>query len=74
MKDIQAILGRSDYARLRFGVGNDFVRGKQANYVLSEWSSKEEETLKSRVDQAVKMVFSFGTLGLARTMSDFNGK
>ena len=74
LKDIQAILGRSDYARLKFGVGNDFPRGRQADYVLSEWSSEEEETLKSRVEQVVKMVFAFGTMGLACTMSDFNGK
>ena len=74
LKDIQAVLGRSDYARLKFGVGNDFPRGSQADYVLSEWSSEDEETLKSRVEQVGKMVFSFGTMGLARTMSDFNGK
>ena len=74
LKDIQAVLGRSDYARLKFGVGNDFARGRQADYVLSEWSSKEEEALKSRMEQAGKIVFAFGTMGLARTMSDFNGK
>ena len=74
LKDIQGVLGRSDYARLKFGVGNDFPRGRQADYVLSEWSSEEEETLKPRMEQAVKMVFAFGTIGLARTMSDFNGK
>ena len=74
LKDIQAVLGRSDYARLKFGVGNDFARGRQAEYVLSEWSSEEEGRLKSRVEQAGKMVLAFGTMGLARTMSDFNGK
>ena len=74
LKDIQGVLGRSDYARLKFGVGNDFPSGRQADYVLSDWSSEEEETLKSRMEQAVKMVFAFGTIGLARTMSDFNGK
>ena len=74
LKDIQGVLGRSDYARLKFGVGNDFPRGRQADYVLSEWSSEEEETLKPRMEQAVKMVFAFGTMGLARTMSEFNGK
>ena len=74
LKDIQAVLGRSDYARLKFGVGNDFARGRQAEYVLSEWSSEEEGRLKSRMEQAGKMVLAFGTMGLARTMSDFNGK
>ena len=74
LKDIQAILGRSDYARLKFGVGNDFPRGRQADYVLSEWSSEEEETLKPRMEQAGKIVLAFGTMGLVRAMSDFNGK
>tara|TARA_B100001115_G_scaffold184182_1_gene185549 strand:- start:676 stop:1239 length:564 start_codon:yes stop_codon:yes gene_type:complete len=74
LKDIQAVLGRSDYTRLKFGVGNDFPRGRQADYVLSDWSSEEEEKLKSRIEQAAKMVFAFGTMGLERTMSDFNGK
>ena len=74
LKDILGALGRSDYARLKFGVGNDFRRGRQADYVLSEWSPEEEEKLKSRMEQAVKMVFAFGTIGLARTMSNFNGK
>lgn len=74
LKDIQAVLGRSDYARLKFGVGNDFPRGRQADYVLSNWSSEEEEALKTRIEQAGKMILAFGTMGLARTMSDFNGK
>ena len=74
LKDIQAVLGHCDYSRLKFGVGNDFSRGRQADYVLSEWSPEEEEKLKSRLDQAGKMVFAFGTIGIARTMSEFNGK
>ena len=68
------VLGRSDYARLKFGVGNEFPRGRQADYVLGKWSSEENETLKSRIEQAGKMVFAFGTMGLERTMSDFNRK
>ena len=74
LKDIQTVLGRSDYARLKFGVGNDFARGRQADYVLSEWNSEEEETLKPRIEQAGKIVLAFGTMGLVRAMSDFNGK
>lgn len=74
LKDIQAVMGRSDYARLKFGVGNDFPKGRQADYVLSEWSSEEEDLLQERIEQAAKMVLSFGSIGLARTMSNFNGK
>lgn len=74
LKDIQAVLGTSDYARLKFGVGNDFPKGRQADHVLSDWNSEEEEELKRRIEQAGKMVFAFGAMGLALTMSDFNGK
>ena len=74
LKDIQAVLGHSDYARLKFGVGSDFAKGRQADYVLSEWSKKEEDVIKSRMEQAGKIVFAFGIIGLARAMSNFNGK
>ena len=74
LKDIQAVLGLSNYARLKFGIGNDYSKGRQADYVLSEWTLEEKEALKARMKQAIKMVVGFGTMGLGRTMSDFNGK
>ena len=43
LKDIEAKLGRNDYARLRFGIGNDFSKGQQVDYVLGEWSKEESE-------------------------------
>lgn len=74
LKDINYFLGHAKYARLRFGVGDQFLKGQQAQYVLSEWTSDEENDLSERIQQASKMVLSFGTIGLAQTMSDFNGK
>jgi len=74
LKDINYYLGHAKYARLRFGVGNQFLKGQQAQYVLSEWTSDEENDLSERIQHATKMVLAFGTIGLARTMSDFNGK
>ena len=74
LKDINYYLGHSKYARLRFGVGDQFLKGQQAQYVLSEWTSDEENDLKERLQQAEKMVLSFGTIGLAQTMNTFNGK
>jgi peptidyl-tRNA hydrolase, PTH1 family len=74
LKSINEVLGRDDYARLRFGVGNDFSKGRQSEYVLGKWSVKESLALGPRVDQAIEMVRSFGTIGIALTMTQFNNK
>ena len=74
LKDINYYLGHTQYARLRFGVGDQFLKGQQAQYVLSEWTTDEEKDLSERIQNATKIVLAFGTIGLTRTMSDFNGK
>ncbi len=74
LKDIQAQLSTAAYPRLRFGVGNDFPRGKQAEYVLGNFLDEDYETMEDRTDLAVKMIQGFTTMGIGRTMSDFNGK
>ena len=74
LKDINYYLGHTIYSRLRFGVGDQFLKGQQAQYVLSEWITDEEKDLSERIQHATKMILAFGTIGLARTMSDFNGK
>ena len=74
LKDINDYLGHTKYARLRFGVGDQFLKGQQAQYVLSEWTQDEQNDLTERIEQAAKMVLSFGAIGLAQTMNNFNGK
>lgn len=74
LKDIQATLNSQAYARLRFGVGSDFNKGRQADYVLGEWSSEEKEQLEERIKIATQFIKGFATIGLQRTMSDLNGK
>ena len=74
LKDIQAVLGDSHYPRLRFGVGNDFTRGKQSEYVLDNFLDEDYSTMDNRMEMAVKMIQAFATMGIERTMSDFNGK
>jgi len=74
LKDIQAVLSESNYPRLRFGVGNDFARGKKVDYVLGSFTSEDYETIDDRLDMSVKIIQSFTTAGIDRTMSDFNGK
>ncbi len=74
LKNIIEVLGNQQYARLRFGVGNEFAKGKQVDYVLSEWEADEERLLPERIEKSCEIVKSFATIGLARTMSSFNNK
>ena len=74
MKDIEDVLGHNQYARLRFGVGNNFPKGRQADYVLSDWNIDEQIKIEERIEQSVKIIQAFCTIGIAKTMSNFNGK
>ena len=67
-------LRTEDFARLRFGIGSDFPRGKQVDYVLSRWNQEETPLLNERLDLAVSMIKSYLTAGVDRAMSDFNNK
>ena len=74
LKHIEQVLGSSQYARLRFGVGNDFPQGYQMEFVLSQWDKKERELLVPRIAEAVEAIKSYVTVGLERTMNVFNTK
>lgn len=73
-QDIQEVLQTTEYARLRFGIGSDFTKGKQVEYVLGEWTVEEREKLSERIAVAADVIVSFGLAGLAHTMNIFNGK
>ncbi len=72
LKDIQLQLGTQQYARFRFGVGSDFSKGKQIDYVLGIWSPEEEAALPERFERARELIKSFGTAGVNITMNTFN--
>jgi len=72
LKNIQEVLGTQEYARLRFGIGNDFSKGQQVDFVLGKWVGAEEELLRATIVKAADAVLSFGTIGIARTMNIFN--
>lgn len=72
LKSIEQSLGGQDYARLRFGIGNEFQRGQQADYVLSNFTRQEFDQLTPIIDKACDMILSFCTIGIDRTMSQFN--
>ncbi len=74
LKNIQEILGHNNYNRLRFGIGSDFSRGKQVEYVLSKWTQEQTEVLPERCDCAVEIIQNFCLSGMQLTMTKFNGK
>jgi len=74
LNHIQTILGTSSYARLRFGVGNDFYPGQQVDYVLSGWTAEQEKALPEGIEMAGEIIKSFGVIGLQRTMNAYNNK
>ena len=74
LKDIEAVLQSQLYARLRFGIGDAYPMGRQADFVLGEWSKIENIELTEKIDLAIKFIKSFSTIGLNMTMTDLNGK
>jgi len=72
LEHINRILGTSAYARMRFGIGDSFLRGQQVNHVLGHWSDEELLALKPRIDLAIEMLKSFGFIGLELTMTRYN--
>jgi PTH1 family peptidyl-tRNA hydrolase len=74
LKSIQETLNTSEYARLRFGVGNEFAKGKQVDHVLGKWTPEEEKLLEPRLKTAAEMIKAFTTIGIQLTMTNFNKK
>ena len=74
LKDIQAHLNTTTYNRFRFGISDEFTKGRQVDYVLGEWGEEEEKLLPERLDKAAEIIKSFGTAGITNTMNTFNGK
>ena len=73
LQNIADEMGTTSYPRLRFGIGDDFSRGQQVDYVLGEWNAQEQEELASYILDAKKAALSFVFHGLANTMNEFNG-
>lgn len=73
LKNIEATLGDQAYPRLRFGVGSEFSKGQQVDYVLSNFSQEQFTELPGLIKKANEMVLSFCTIGIEKTMSLYNG-
>lgn len=74
LKNIASELGTQNYARLRFGIGNDYTRGAQINFVLGRFDPEEEQELPARIELAANAVKDFCLAGLAHAMTNFNSK
>ena len=74
LKHIAATLGTQNYTRLRFGIGNDFPRGGQIDFVLGQFTEEDMQTMDERVAMAIDMIKSFCLAGLDTTMNQYNKK
>ena len=72
LKNIELMLGGQVYARLRMGIGSDFSKGHQIDFVLSKFEKEEFKALPAVMDKSIEMILSFCTIGVERTMNFFN--
>ena len=73
LKDIQDKLNTTQYSRLRFGISDEFSKGRQVDYVLGAWSDEESSKLDERLNRVSQSLISFGMSGINETMNQFNG-
>ena len=72
LKSIQELLGTNQYPRLRFGIGNNFPKGRQVEYVLGRWAEKEVPVVQQKIAKSVEIIESIAAIGLERTMNNYN--
>ncbi|MGZ5136026.1 MAG: aminoacyl-tRNA hydrolase, partial [Flavitalea sp.] len=72
LRSIQEILGTTEYAKLRFGIGNNYPKGTQAAFVLSRWLPEEEPVVKKKIDMCIEAIETFATAGVSHAMNKFN--
>ena len=72
LKDIQLTLGTDAYPKLRLGIGSDFRKGQQIDFVLGKWDTAEKKIVDSKIGKCVEVIESFASIGLSRTMTMAN--
>lgn len=72
LKDIQLALGSDKYPKLRFGIGNNYPKGMQADFVLGKWLSTEEPVIQKKIEACVGIIEQVATIGLEKTMNQAN--
>ena len=72
LKSIQEILGTSEYPKLRFGIGNNYPKGMQSDFVLGKWDKEEEPLVRLKIEKSVETIEDFSTIGITLTMTKIN--
>ncbi|HVU56388.1 MAG TPA: aminoacyl-tRNA hydrolase [Puia sp.] len=72
LRSIEEVLGTNGYPRLRFGIGSNFPKGRQVDFVLGRWKEEELPLVGQKIDKTVELVESFVTSGIERTMNQYN--
>ena len=74
LRSLQESLGTTEYPKLRFGIGNNFPKGMQSDFVLGKWTKEEEGLVKLKIDKSVEIIETFATQGLTMAMNQVNNK
>lgn len=74
LKSLQEELGTTEYPRLRFGIGNDYPKGHQSDFVLGKWKKEEEPMVKMKIDKAVEAIETFAVQGITAAMNQVNNQ
>lgn len=74
LANIVQLMGTTSFARLRFGIGDTFVKGHQVDFVLGKWSQEEKEIIQPKIKTVADAIVSFGTIGASRTMNLYNNQ
>ena len=74
LKSLHESLGTTEYPRLRFGIGNDYPKGMQSDFVLGKWRKEEEPLIKLKIDRSVEIIETFATQGITAAMNSLNNQ
>ena len=74
LKSLQEVLGTRDYPKLRFGIGSDYPKGHQSDFVLGKWKKEEEPLVKLKIQQATEIIEIFAAQGITTAMNQVNNK
>ena len=72
LKNIQEVLGTTEYPKLRFGIGNQYPKGRQIDFVMGKWQPEEEPLVKAKIEKSVEAIEQFATIGINNTMTELN--
>jgi len=74
LKSLHEVLGTINYARLRFGIGNNYPKGHQADFVLGKWNKEEEPLVKLKIDKSAEAIETFAVQGITTAMNQVNNQ